>query len=249
MKDILRAIYYWINPRIVFLLGFLFGKRIKDYKMIPIIINNRNRIEFLSKLINSLEIRGYKNIYIIDNNSNYPPLLKFYEGCPYHIFRLKKNVGHLSLWKTGIFLKFIRSYYVYTDPDVVPIEECPDNFIEVFHNQLKKYKLARKVGFSLKIDDLPDCYDAKVKVLELEKNYWKNEVVEGFIEANIDTTFALYRPFAIGGASHCLAFRSVYPYTAKHMPWYNDSKNLSNEEIYYINNASNCSTWSMEEKK
>jgi len=249
MKNFLRILYYFFIPRLVYCLQLLFEKKIKDIKQIPIVINNRNRISFLLKLIESLEKRGVKNIYIIDNNSSYPPLLKYYDECPYHVFRLKKNIGHLSIWKTRIYWQFIRSYYVYTDSDLVMIDECPDDFLLIFFNQLKKYKLARKVGFSLKIDDLPDCYAGKDKVLEWEKRYWTNEVKDGFTAANIDTTFALYRPFAIGGASYCLSFRSSYPYMVKHLPWYNDSNNLSTEEKYYIEHASSSASWVHKKKE
>lgn len=52
-----------------------------------IIINNRNRLEYLEMLINSLEKKRYFNIFIIDNNSPYPPLLEFYDNrCLYEVF-------------------------------------------------------------------------------------------------------------------------------------------------------------------
>jgi hypothetical protein len=44
-----------------------FVKKI-EYTEIPIVINNRNRITFLKKLIDSLKSRGYNNIFILDNN-------------------------------------------------------------------------------------------------------------------------------------------------------------------------------------
>ena len=42
-----------------------FGKRLKNSKDIPIIINNFNRLTYLKSLINSLTSRGYHNIYIL----------------------------------------------------------------------------------------------------------------------------------------------------------------------------------------
>ena len=74
------------------------GVRDIPYKEIPIVINNFNRLETLLKLLHSLEVRGYKNIYIIDNGSSYPPLLDYYRECPYTVYLLHKNVGHLAVW-------------------------------------------------------------------------------------------------------------------------------------------------------
>ena len=62
----------WFIPEIK--KRFLGVKRI-NYKDIPIIINNYNRLEMLTKLIHGLENKGYHNLYIIDNQSTYPPLL------------------------------------------------------------------------------------------------------------------------------------------------------------------------------
>lgn len=45
---------------------------------------------------------------------------------------LNKNVGHLSLWETGIFKQFKDSYYAYTDSDLEILPNCPDDFIEKF---------------------------------------------------------------------------------------------------------------------
>lgn len=95
-----------------------FGVKKINYKDIPIIINNYNRLEMLTKLIHSLENRGYHNLYIIDNQSTYPPLLEYYTRLPYPVYMLNKNVGHLSLWETGIFKQFKDSYYAYTDSDL-----------------------------------------------------------------------------------------------------------------------------------
>ena len=80
----------------------------------------------LTKLIHSLESKGYHNLYIIDNQSTYPPLLEYYTRLPYPVYMLNKNVGHLSLWETGIFKQFKDSYYAYTDSDLEILPNCPD---------------------------------------------------------------------------------------------------------------------------
>jgi hypothetical protein len=202
------------------------------------------------KLIESLEKRGYTNIFIIDNDSKYPPLVKYYETCPYKVFRLDRNVGHLALWKTGLYKQFINDYYVYTDPDVVPVEECPENFLETFHEALKKHRMAKKIGFSLKIDDLPESFNRKAEVIKWETEINKGESYDEILyRAQVDTTFALYRPLARNGANpYHLTFRTKYPYCARHLPWYIDSSNLSDEDFFYIQNATTSTHWTVMNK-
>ena len=71
-----------------------------DYKDIPIVINNYNRITTLLQLINGLESRGYRNIYIIDNKSTYPPLLEYYKNCPYTVYvkQERRTLIYMGNW-------------------------------------------------------------------------------------------------------------------------------------------------------
>ena len=65
-----------------------------------------------------------------------------------------------------------------------------------------------------------------------------------FYIAHVDTTFAVYRPFARGGSHKFkLTLRSTYPFSARHLPWYNDSKNLSAEELFYVSNSVTSTFW------
>jgi glycosyltransferase involved in cell wall biosynthesis len=201
-------------------------------KEIPIVINNFNRLDCLKELLSSLESRGYQNLIILDNASSYPPLLEFYASCPYRLIKLKKNVGHLAIWETEEGKEFLGDYYVYTDPDVVPVESCPDNFLEYFAGILKLYPEVDKVGFSLKIDDLPEFYHKKTQVIEWEKQNYAKNISVGLYDASIDTTFALYRPGGHGDWKS-KAIRTAAPYEARHLPWYVDEDALSAEELYY----------------
>lgn len=225
----------------------LFAEKVKDPKRIPIIINNYNRLTFPRMLIEALENRGYSNIYIIDNASTYPPLLEYYKTTPYKVFRLEKNVGYLSLWKSGIYKQFRNRYFVYTDPDVIPVDECPHDFMEHFLDLLKRYPRALKVGFSLKTDDLPDHFRLKEDVIKWESQFWKNEMEPGVYRVPVDTTFALYRPNALHQDMKIVPkmyqLRTGAPYTARHMPWYVDSDNLSDEERYYIDSCTTSTHW------
>jgi len=243
-KNFFLKAKYFLKSRHIYIRGRMKGAVVDDYKKIPIIINNYNRLTTLKALISSLERRGYTNIFVIDNASTYPPLLEYYITCPYTVFRLERNVGYLAIWKTDIHKKFIEGYYVYTDSDVVPCDECPDDFLNHFLQILKRHKYATKTGFGLRIDDLPDHYDLKQSVIEWESKFWKHEVEENVFCAPIDTTFALYRPFAKKNANWYIEqYRTGGKYTAHHLPWYNNSAALSEEEQYYIASCAKKTHW------
>ena len=240
MKNIIKNIYNYIT---IFLEKY-FSTKITNFKEIPIIINNKNRFTYLKKLINNLESKGYNNIYIIDNNSTYLPLLEYYRTINHKVFYLRKNYGYLALWKSFIFLRFIRSYYVYTDSDVVPIEDCPNDFLFYFMNILINDKAIKKIGFSLKYDDLPDSYNSKNKVIEWESKFYTKPISNLLFDSVIDTTFALYRPFSGGGAKfNNKTYRTAFPYQAYHLPWYENSNNLNEEQIYYYTNSNYKTFW------
>ena len=249
----LKFCYYRVVSFLYYLAELVVTPKVVDYKKVPIIINNFNRLDMLEKLIKSLEIRGYTNIFIIDNLSTYPPLLQYYKNCPYKVFYLTENIGLTSLWKTGIYKQFRKSYFVYTDPDVVLVDECPDDFMKVFFDGMKKHKLARKIGFSLKIDDLPDHYELKERVITWEQRFFDEKIRDGnLFWAPIDTTFALYRPFGKRkhANGHIEMYRTGYPYMVRHLPWYIDSTNPDDENRYYIEQSSMKTTyWTNEGKQ
>jgi len=227
---------YRLKTKAIGWLSRNFARPFLDPKSTPIIINSFNRLTTLRLLIGALESRGYGNIFIIDNKSTYRPLLDFYGQCRHPVFRLKKNVGHNAIWKTGIYRRFWKGYYVYTDPDVVPAEECPEDFLQHFHDLMLRYPDATKVGFGLKIDDIPDCFNQKANIVFSESRYWQHQLEKDVYRAPIDTTFALYRPFSKTNVNwHMLHIRTGGRYLARHLPWYSDSANLSEEEAYYLN--------------
>lgn len=223
-----------------------FPSRIHSAYDIPILINNFNRLTTLKELIYSLEKRGYSNIYILDNASTYPPLLDYYKTCPYEVIFLGKNLGFKSLWKSNENRKrFCHDYYIYTDSDVTLCENCPDDVVEHLWTLLKnRYKYAAKIGLSLRIDDLPDCYAHKNKVIEWEQIFFKNENKDHLYPAPIDTTFALYRPrVGLSRSRSVESYRTATPYSLKHLPWYADSQHLSEEEQYYIKQCRHTTKW------
>jgi hypothetical protein len=245
--------YIWI--RICFFFYKFSGKSYKELtlnesKKTPIIITSFNQLEYLKRLIDFLLSKGFLNIVIIDNNSTYKPLLQYFDQIESNvtIHRLNKNYGHLVFWKRyDLFVKYGMGYYVVTDPDIVPLESCPDNFLVNFHSILAENKKPMKVGFGLKIDDIPLSNPNREKVINWENKFWKNKVSEGVFDADIDTTFALYRPFYHRkNKKFKTAYRTDYPYVALHGGWYVDLNNLSEEQVFYFNTANDSSSWKID---
>lgn len=212
-------------------------------RQIPIVINNRNHVSYLQRLIASLEQRGYHNLVILDNASDYPPLLEYYARTPHRVIRLGDNVGFCALWETAVFDNFRDSYYVYTDSDLELVDECPADFIVVMHYLLNRYNCG-KVGFSLLTDDLPDHYANKGQVQGWEAQFQQHQLERLAFAAPIDTTFALYKPNTYGHAAMLSGLRTSFPYSARHLPWYEATAALTPEQRYYYQHATTSSHWS-----
>jgi len=246
MPACILRLYRFLRVNLCWLKDFILNiDQILNPKKIPIIINNFNRLTYLNRLITSLEKRGYKNIYIIDNASTYAPLLEYYRTTPYKVFFLNENKGHKAFWESDVKDTFKSRFYVYTDPDLEIVDECPNDFMKIFLKILWKSKYSQVVGFSLKIDDLPDCYKYKQDVIKWEMQFYEKK--EGnLFRAPIDTTFALHRPNVIGSRhSDMMTFRTSFPYQMRHLPWYEDSSNLSEEDVFYtVNKKKTIGHWS-----
>lgn len=220
--------------------------QIFEFKKIPIIINSFNRLTYLKKLINALGAKGYHNIIILDNNSSYQPLLDYYDSIPYRVIKLNKNYGHFALWDSGLIDSFNDGFFVYTDPDVLPIESCSNSFMLKFLYALIRYPEYRKAGFGIKLDDLPDTYSKKYQVLSWESKFWSIPIGNDLYKAHIDTTFALYEPFYdVDPYSKDFynALRTGGSMLVQHLPWYVDSSNMSPEDKYYFSSANESATW------
>ena len=217
------------------------AQREKGVHNIPIFIISYNRLSYLSNIIHQLEQRGFQNIKIIDNCSDYPPLLEYYKKTEYEVFRLQKNLGHKAFWTDPVFDQYRKNFYVMTDPDLEIDENCPNDFLEKFFELLWKFPYARKVGFSLKIDDIPDNVPWKKEIVEWEEQYHKirNSRYNAFY-AGIDTTFALYVPDDIVYTNDFVsAFRTEYPYEVRHLPWYKSPDEITEEDKYYSSHKTN----------
>lgn len=214
----------------------------------PVFIICRDRVDGLKELVAWLEKHNLKKIVFIDNDSVYPPLVEYFENTPYQVLKLYRNVGHTSPWKLSLTRTLApEDFYIVSDPDVIPTEECPQDVIQHFLDIHKKHFMYMKVGFGLRIDDLPDHYPLKRSVIEWEEQFWKNKLEDGVFEAGVDTTFAVYKPFSYNYKLHP-SIRTDFPYVARHLPWYADPAKISEEEKHYRFRADhNVSSWNVDE--
>ena len=199
---------------------------------VPIIINCRDRLGSLVELVDYLERAGQDRIYLLDNDSAFPPLLEYLARSSHEVVRLGRNAGRLAPWELNLFDELdIRGRFIFTDPDIVPDKRCPLDAIDYFGEILDTYPDREKVGFGLRIDDLPDAYRFKQQVVIWESQFWEHRLAPRVYDAHIDTTFALYRRPAPHGFDR--AARTGFPYVARHTPWYLDDRALPEDEAFY----------------
>jgi hypothetical protein len=226
-------------------------RRITELKanpgQIPVFIICRDRVEPLIQLVGWLEKHGFKRIVFIDNDSAYPPLVDYLAKTPYQTLRLFRNVGHTSPWKLNIIRSLVPDdFYIVSDPDVIPIKECPKDIASHFLELHKRFFAHQKIGFGLRIDDLPDHYPPKKLVIDWEKQFWRTELEPGVYEAGVDTTFAMYKPYTYFYIIHP-SLRTGLPYAARHLPWYTDPTKISVEDTFYHARADqNVNSWNAE---
>lgn len=213
---------------------------------VPVFITVRDRLEPLRSLVGWLEAAGGVEIVLVDNDSAYPPLLEWLHAVPHRVVTTRRNLGPRVAWITGLVQDVgLERPYVVTDPDVVPDDDCPKDLLAHLREVLEAHPFADRAGPGLRIDDLPAGGRHTSEVVEWESQFWTDEVSPGVYRADIDTTFALYRPGRRrpGGT----ALRTGAPYLARHVPWYEVGE-PSEEALFYRGRADpTVNSWDLEQ--
>ena len=224
--------------------------------MIPIFIITCDRLKVLEKSIQSYydNIKTPFEIVIIDFGSTFEPTR--------HFLRLLQYEGKKVYWEDRIihnsdlnkidaiiqdyFSNHPASNYVVTDPDIA-LDNVEGDILNVYSYVLDRLPAINVVGPMLRIDDIPDYYPKKQKVIfnSLHVDFHSrpvNTIINEnknikYIYAPIDTTFAMSR------AGSCWmrlkrGIRIFSPYSARHLDWYIDPEDLSPDQMYYIEHAS-----------
>jgi len=215
---------------------------------IPAYINNFNRLGSLRNMVDRLRgLSEIDDITIIDNHSDYQPLLDWYARADVDVVMLGCNGGPYALWSEKIIderdlTERGISFYIYSDSDM-DLSRCPDDLV---HRLSKGHQYPRKVkiGLSIEINDIPSFYPFRRQVLMNEQKYWRKIKPDGFIRSGVDTTFAMYKVGTKRPARTWPALRAGRPYVARHLPWYEDPKNLSDEDRHFYR-STQYGFWSM----
>lgn len=204
---------------------------------VPIYINCRDRVTPLRALVTWLEGAGHERIVLLDNASTYEPLLDYYRETPHDLVCLGSNYGARAIWQAGLLPR--TEWFVYTDPDIIPTEECPLDAVTYMREALDRHPQFTKIGLGLYLEDVPPTMNS----LRWERGPVINgvEVEPGIRASAVDTTFALYRPHTPFGYP---ALRTTAPYVARHASWYVTEPD--EEDRYYLDHAmpgSDGSSW------
>lgn len=181
----------------------------------------------LRLLVEWLERAGHERITLVDNASTFVPLVDYLAETPHTVVRLDGNLGSRALWRAGLVPD---EPFVLTDPDVLPLDDCPLAAVEYLSELLGRYPHP-KAALGLYLDDTPDF---KSKDWERELVLPERQLETGVFDSLADTTFAVYR----AGAPFTLtALRTGWPYQARHVcpAWYGGD--LSDEDRFYLEHA------------
>ena len=220
---------------------------------IPIFIIIHDRLEVLKICLNSLKKINTKipyEIILCDNKSTYKPLidwLKDQEDAGYQVYW--NDTKHLFEGIQKSVNRWYKDndspYYIVTDPDIELIS-LPD-ILEYYVHLFQTHPTCQVVAPLLKIDDIPNYYPAKNMVLKnLHNNYGKQKRIEiewnntkqKIIFAGVGCTFAMYKKGFIkkkDTSNKCpiVSIRTESPYDARHLDWYINPKNMTEEQKRY----------------
>lgn len=233
---------------------------LKNNTRVPIFIISQNRLEVLKKTIESFQKKiSFPNLDIIvhDICSTFEPTLDYLNKINntdnIKVFFDKEN-GQFTRVQSSIddYFKKVRNcdYYIVTDPDI-ELEETNNNNILEFYSHILDKNSAHAVGPMLRIDDIPEHYPLKQRVVNLHtKDFWSkdpktikfNDTIYRYVNAPIASTFAMYRKKTVFSKIKP-AVRTLSPYQARHLDWYLDLDNLSEDQIYYMKNAEYNGHW------
>lgn len=211
----------------------------------------RDRVTYGARCALALQKAGL-DVCVVDHGSTWKPALEWLEILELGgVQVLRKEGGHpRELWAWEPFRAACGSErYIVTDPDVVPDEECPGDWVHRLEEVLDKSEYP-KVGLSLRLDRIPESYLHREHVLSWERQFWQDTTQVGdytVYRAPVDTTLALYQPLAEHTGFSIEGLRMGPPYIAEHLAWYEDLDNLSPELQYYHENAQpGISFWTLE---
>lgn len=217
----------------------------------------RDRVSYARQCVEALWTVGLE-VHIVDHGSSWPPMLDWLgkvagvqpsimegraSGPRVHVHWMA-NAHPRDLWADmqdgGVLANTLRpdERFVVTDCDVLPTTLV--DWPRMLERLLDARPDVAKVGLGLRTDDLPTWYEHAERVVRWEAQWtdpdrvvWTHDVPAH--RSPVDTTLAMYRrlePFAMEPA-----LRTLYPYVARHLSWYEDSAHPTDEQRWYRQHA------------
>lgn len=206
--------------------------------MMNMYLNNFNRYQSVEQMLFDFS-RFHKHLpiqlIIVDNESQRSDTLEMYNALekgeyqlPYQCSIIRQeNLGPRGFWP---HVDHGNGIYGICDPDL-DLSQCPDDSLLVLKNKLESEPSFIKVGLSIEINDIPDEYPLKDRILSTEGTHWEKQW-SGWWVADIDTHFALCLPNIPFGYGPAL--RSPKPYVLRHLPFYEYRGNITEDFAEYM---------------
>jgi hypothetical protein len=219
---------------------------------VPVFIISFNRLTCLQKLVAWLESAELAEPIIVDNGSTYPPLLDWFDRIrgAIVIHDFKDNYGPYRVWNQRLFWPRTspeQPFYVVTDPDIVPIADCPRDAIPRLVDTWNQVRCP-KVGLSLRVETIPDTLPTAPDIRGWETKMQTDGVRQPdgagarallpCYESMLDTTFQVNHRDVLPTSGGSPGIRLAHPYQADHLGWHLDPHHLSEEERFYWRTAS-----------
>ena len=168
--------------------------------------------------------------------STYQPLLDWYTSKPELQVIYHRNTGHKALWNDGLLKHYFSQYewVAISDSDIALSPDTPTDFIEQMIVVAKDFRID-KVGLAIEYKDITNLYLKRI-IEPIENQYWNRKLLHvdhQVYTANVDTTFCIVRP---NKPFQYSAVR-IADWPIKHLDWYSDWSNLTEEELYYFQHA------------
>lgn len=203
----------------------------------------RDRVTYGRQCAAAMERAGLE-VVIVDHGSTYPGAVEWLAEVrktkPWTV--MDCGGGHpRDLWARPWFREMCATErYVVTDPDVVPSDDCPDDWPAYLSGLLDRHPVFQKAGLGLRLDRVPAYYHLREQLMGWEGQFWTQTVQDekGIVyNANIDTTLAVHVPLMEQGCHTFTALRTGEPYVADHLAWYEDLANMDEDVRYYHEHA------------
>jgi len=200
----------------------------------PIFLTNMNRLTTCKKMVEDLfRMNGNSRINIIDNASTYQPLLDWYKEIKkdVNVIHNPTNLGPWTFFYGGNYATVKDDYYIYSDADLELNPNMPNNWQEIMVEYISKYDC--KASLALRLDDIPESYPFKNRVIEHQNVCWYESGEKDVYRAITDMTFSMDKK---SNGHRYESMRLAGNFACRHIPWYIDFNNISEEEKYYIEN-------------